>query len=80
MAYQPSWVIYYQIHPFFKEGLQWYNLPHRWEDKGVHAFLMGICLKENVIAWLKFKLAYYDSVVQPLHHEDTLYQEESKVL
>ena len=25
----------------------------------------------NVISWLEFELAYYDSAVKPLHHKDT---------
>ena len=28
-------------------------------DKGVHTVTMSICQKINVIAWLKFKLAYF---------------------
>ena len=36
-----------------------------WEDKNIHTFPKGICLKVNVIARLEFEFAYYDSVV---HH------------
>ena len=36
------------IHPIARDG-----------DKGVHIFLNGISLKVNVIARLKFELAYY---------------------
>ena len=43
--------------------------PHRWEDKGVHNFPKVICQKVNVIAWLEFELAYYDSAVQFLNHD-----------
>ena len=34
---------------------QLYYLTHSWEDKGVHTFPKGICLKMNVIAWLEFE-------------------------
>ena len=46
----------------------WYYLIHSWEDKGVHTFPKGICLKVNVIARLEFELAYYDSAVQRFNH------------
>ena len=46
----------------------WYYLTHGWEDKGVHTFTKGICPKVNVIAWLEFELAYYDSAVQRFNH------------
>ena len=36
---------------------------YSWEDKGVHTFPKGICPKVNVIAWLEYELAYYDSAV-----------------
>ena len=49
----------------------WYYLTHGREDKGVHIFLKGICPKVNVIARLKFELAYYDSAVQRFNHYTT---------
>ena len=39
----------------------WYYLTDYWEDKGFHTFLKRMCPKVNVIAWLSFELAYYDS-------------------
>ena len=41
------------------------------EDKEVHTFPKGICLKVNVIAWLEFKLTYDDSAVQWFNHYTT---------
>ena len=38
----------------------WHNLTSSWEYKWVHAFPKSISPKVNVIAGLKFKLAYYD--------------------
>ena len=43
-------------------------LTHCWEDKGVHAFSKGICLKMNVIARLEFEPAYYDFAVKRINH------------
>ena len=51
-----------------REEQQWWYLTHSWEDKGVHTFPKGICPKLNVIAWLEFKLAYYDSADQCFNH------------
>ena len=42
-----------------------------WDDKGVHAFPKGICPKVNIIAWLGFELAYYDSVDHRFNHYTT---------
>ena len=50
--------------PIFVEEQQWYNLTHSWRDKGFHAFHKVICPKLNLIAQLKFELAYYDVTVQ----------------
>ena len=50
------------------EEKQWYYLTHSWEDKGVHTFPEGICPKVNVIAWLEYELAYYDSAVHRFNH------------
>ena len=49
----------------------WYYLTHSWEDKGVHTFPKGIFPKVNVIAWLEYELAYYDSAVQRFNHYTT---------
>ena len=49
----------------------WYYLTHSWEDKGVHTFPKGICSKVNVIAWLEFELAYYDSAAQRFYNYTT---------
>ena len=46
----------------------WYYLTHSWEDKRVHTFPKGICLKVNVIAWLEYGLAYYNSAVHRFNH------------
>ena len=37
---------------------KWNYLTHSLEDKGVHAFPTGICLKGNVRARLRFELAF----------------------
>ena len=51
---------------------QWrYNLTHSWEDKGVHNFPKGICVKVNVIARLEFELTYYDSGSHCFNHYTT---------
>ena len=41
---------------------------HSWEDRGVHTFPKGVCLKVNIIARLEFKLTYYDSTVPRFNH------------
>ena len=53
------------------EEQQWYYLTHSWEDKGVHTFPKGICPKANVIAWLEYELAYYNSAVHRFNHYTT---------
>ena len=47
-------------------------LKEPWWDKGVHAFLKGICPKVNLIAQLEYELAHYDSAVHRLNHYTTL--------
>ena len=37
-------------------------------DKGIHIFPKGICPKVNIIAWLEFKLAYFETTVQHFSH------------
>ena len=49
----------------------WYYLTHSWENNGVSTFPKGICPKVNVIAWLEYKLAYYDSAVHRFNHYTT---------
>ena len=51
--------------------LQWYYLTHSWEDKGVHTFPKGTCLKVNVIPRLEFELAFYDPAVPFCNHYTT---------
>ena len=47
----------------------WYHLNHSWKrDKGVHAFPKGICMKVNVIVWLKSEITYHDVWVQHISH------------
>ena len=53
------------------EEYQWFYLTHKSEDIGVYTFPKGICPKVNVIAWLKFELAYYDSAVKCFNHYTT---------
>ena len=53
------------------EEQQWYNLTNRWKDKGVHTFPKGICPKVNVIARLRYELAYYDSAVHRFNRYTT---------
>ena len=53
------------------EEQQLYYLTHSWEDKGVHTFPKGICPKVNVIAWMEYELAYYDSSVYRFNHYTT---------
>ena len=48
--------------PMLEEQL-WCYLTHSWENKEVHTFPKGICLKVNVIAQLEFELAYSDSAL-----------------
>ena len=53
------------------EEQQLYYLTHSWENKGAHTFPKGICPKVNVIAWLEYELAYYDSAVHRFNHRFT---------
>ena len=50
------------------EEHQWYYLNYCYESNRVNTFLMNICPKENVIAWLEFKLAYFEAAVQHIRH------------
>ena len=51
------------------DGFVWFR--GSWEDKGVHTFPKGICLKVNIIARLEYELAYYDSAVHRFNHYTT---------
>ena len=53
------------------EEQQWCFLTHSWEDKGVHTFPKGICMKVNIIARLEFKLTYNDSTVHRFNYYTT---------
>ena len=53
------------------EEQQLYYLTHSWEDKRVHTFPKGICLKVNVIARLEYELTYCDSTVHCFNHYTT---------
>ena len=53
------------------EEQQRYYLTHSWEDKGVHTFPKGICLKVNIIVRLEYELTYYDSAVHRFNHYTT---------
>ena len=44
----------------------WYCLNLNWGNKGIHTF--PTCPKINIIAQLKFELAYYDIAVQHVNH------------
>ena len=50
------------------EGQSWYYLTSRWEDKEIHSFPKGICLKVIAIERLQFELAYCDFAVQRFNH------------
>ena len=54
-----------------REEQYWYYLTHSWEDKAVHTFPKGICLKVNAITRLEYELAYYDSAVHRFNHYTT---------
>ena len=61
----------FNVKAILLEEQLWYYLTHSWEDKGVHTFPKGICLKVNVIARLEYELAYYDSAVRRFNHYTT---------
>ena len=70
MAYQ-FFLGYFNAKAIFLEEQYWYYLTHIWEDKGVHTFPKGICPKVNVIARLKYELAYFDSADHRFKHYTT---------
>ena len=59
---------YFNTKAILLEEQQWCYLTHSWEDKGVHTFPKGICLKVNVIARLEYELTYYESAVHHFNH------------
>ena len=71
MAYQPSWVIYYQA--IFVEEQWWYYLTHTWGggDKEVHASPKGSSPNVNLSAILEFELTYHDVAVQHISNYAT---------
>ena len=44
---------------------------NRRKDKGLHTFPKSICRKVNVVKWLEFELAYYDSTGRRFNHYTT---------
>ena len=66
-----TFVGYLDAKAILLEEQLWYYLTHSWEDKWAHSFPKAICPKVNVIAWLEFELAFYDSVVHPFNHYTT---------
>ena len=58
MAYQ--WL--FSAKAILLEEQKWYYLTHSWGMES-HTFPKGICPKVNVIAWLEYELAYYNSAV-----------------
>ena len=46
-----------------KPSQQWYYLTHSWGDKEVYNISKSISMKENAIAWLDFKPAYFKAAV-----------------
>ena len=68
MAYQPLEVNNAKAIPL--EEQSWYYLTHSWEDKGVHTFPKGICLKVNIIARLEYELTYYDLTITSQGHPE----------
>ena len=66
-----TFVGYLMPKPSFQKDSNNAILTRSWEDKGVHTFPKGICLKVNVIARLEFELAYNDSALQCFNHYTT---------
>ena len=62
MAYQPWWVFKANVITV-EEQRNYLTYSCGVVNKGVHAFPQGISPKVNVIACLKFKLAYNDVTV-----------------
>ena len=70
MAYQLCFRLF-NAKAILLEEQYWDYLTHSWEDKGVHTFPKGICLKVNVIVRLEYELVYYDSAVHRFNHYTT---------
>ena len=64
-------VVGYLMQKPFLEEQSWNYLTQSLEDKGIHTFPNGICLKVNFIARLEFKLVYYNSAVHHFNHYTT---------
>ena len=75
MGYFVEWPIHlcklFHAKAILLEEQYWYYLTHSLEDKGVHTFPQDISLNVNVIAWLEFELAYYDSTVHRSNYYTT---------
>ena len=54
-----------------QEERLWCYLTNSWGDKRVHTFPKGVCPIMNVIAWLEYELAYYDSAIHRFNHYTT---------
>ena len=50
--------------------LQWYSLTQSLGHLGLYTFPERICSKLNVIARLRFELAYIDMAIQYVNHAD----------
>ena len=48
-----------------------FNLELVGVDKEIHSFSNGLCPKVNVMAQMKYELAYYDIAVQYVSHSTT---------
>ena len=68
MAYQTSWVIQCQNHPRRRIVVILFNPLLGLGDKGNSYLSQGINPKLNVIAWLKFGLAYFKAAIQLWSH------------
>ena len=69
IAHQPSRVIWYQSSPSRRTAVMLFNPFGR--IRRFYTFPKGICPKGNVIAWLEFELAYYDSAVHRFNYYTT---------
>ena len=67
-TYQPSWVIWYQSYPCRRTVVVLFNPQLGGRHERLHPFLKAICRKMNVLAQLRFELAYYDVTLQRISH------------
>ena len=66
-----TFIGYLMPKPFFwknRSGTIW-SIDRR--IRGAHTFPKDICPKVNIITWLDFELAYYDSAIQHFNHYTT---------